>query len=213
MLPYPPGAVRLGSASSMSGWWVICGAEWPAAARRVSYWRARVEQSSTSAVARGVRCADGREYRGVLVVAADGRHSKVRRLLGIPADTTLLSQMVVVTSRATFCRKPGFGHVFLGRSRARCSRIRTRRQRCGCASTSRSASPTGRTAIARRTCASATHASFRSPSAARWSRPSSAAHFSGARQPRDLHVDVRRPRRGARLATRAGARILSRRPE
>jgi squalene monooxygenase len=62
----------------------------------------------------GVRCAGGREFRAPLVVAADGRHSKVRRLLAIPTDTSLLSQMVVVDLEGDLLPKAGFGHVFLG---------------------------------------------------------------------------------------------------
>jgi 2-polyprenyl-6-methoxyphenol hydroxylase-like FAD-dependent oxidoreductase len=61
-----------------------------------------------------VRCADGGEYRAPLVVGADGRHSKVRRLLGIPADTSLLSQMIVVDLDGDLLPRAGFGHVFLG---------------------------------------------------------------------------------------------------
>jgi flavin-dependent dehydrogenase len=47
-------------------------------------------------------------------VAADGRHSKIRKLLGIPADTSLLSQMMVVDLEGDLLPKAGFGHVFLG---------------------------------------------------------------------------------------------------
>jgi squalene monooxygenase len=62
----------------------------------------------------GVRCADGRVCRAPLLVAADGRHSKVRRLLGIPTDTSLLSQMMVVDLEGDLLPRAGFGHVFLG---------------------------------------------------------------------------------------------------
>jgi 2-polyprenyl-6-methoxyphenol hydroxylase-like FAD-dependent oxidoreductase len=62
----------------------------------------------------GVRCTDGRERRAGLLVAADGRHSKIRKLLGIPADTSLLSQMMVVDLEGDLLPKAGFGHVFLG---------------------------------------------------------------------------------------------------
>jgi 2-polyprenyl-6-methoxyphenol hydroxylase-like FAD-dependent oxidoreductase len=62
----------------------------------------------------GVRGTDGREHRAPLLVAADGRHSRVRKLLGIPADTSLLSQMMVVDLEGDLLPKAGFGHVFLG---------------------------------------------------------------------------------------------------
>jgi 2-polyprenyl-6-methoxyphenol hydroxylase-like FAD-dependent oxidoreductase len=62
----------------------------------------------------GVRCADGHAHHAPLVVGADGRHSKLRRLLGIPADTSLLSQMVVVDLDGDLLPRAGFGHVFLG---------------------------------------------------------------------------------------------------
>ncbi len=62
----------------------------------------------------GVRCADGLDCRASLVVAADGRHSKVRRLLGLPTTTTLLSHMVVVSVERDLLPKPGYGHVFVG---------------------------------------------------------------------------------------------------
>jgi squalene monooxygenase len=62
----------------------------------------------------GVRCADGREYRAPLLIAADGRHSKVRRLLGIAAHGSLLSQMIVVDLAGDLLPRAGFGHVFLG---------------------------------------------------------------------------------------------------
>ncbi len=76
---------------------------------------ARVEQLvSERGRTVGVRCADGREFHAPLLVAADGRHSKVRRLLGIPADTSLLSQMVVVDLDGDLLPQAGFGHVFLG---------------------------------------------------------------------------------------------------
>jgi squalene monooxygenase len=62
----------------------------------------------------GVRCSSGIEHRASLVVGADGRHSKVRKLLGIGANTTLLSHMVVVSLEGDLLPAPGFGHVFVG---------------------------------------------------------------------------------------------------
>ncbi len=113
-LPYPTGAVagfgfehvRLVSQlrREVTRRWHV-GIELAARVDHVLYERDRVV---------GVRCAGGREHRASLVIAADGRHSKVRRLLGIPADTTLLSQMVVVDLDGDLLPRPGFGHVFLG---------------------------------------------------------------------------------------------------
>jgi squalene monooxygenase len=62
----------------------------------------------------GVRCTNGLDCRASLLVAADGRHSKVRRLLRIPTTTTLLSHMVVVSLERDLLPRPGFGHVFVG---------------------------------------------------------------------------------------------------
>ena len=114
MLPYPAGAVagfgfehvRLVSQlrREVTRRWHV-GIELAARVEHVLYERNRVV---------GVRCADGREHRASLVIAADGRHSKMRRLLGIPADTTLLSQMVVVDLDGDLLPQAGFGHVFLG---------------------------------------------------------------------------------------------------
>jgi squalene monooxygenase len=114
ILPYPGGAVagfgfehvRLVSQlrREVTRRWHI-GIELAARVDQVLYERNRVV---------GVRCAGGREHRASLVIAADGRHSKMRRLVGIPADTTLLSQMVVVDLHGDLLPQPGFGHVFLG---------------------------------------------------------------------------------------------------
>ncbi|HTB77234.1 MAG TPA: NAD(P)/FAD-dependent oxidoreductase [Polyangiaceae bacterium] len=62
----------------------------------------------------GVRCTNGLDFRASLLVAADGRHSKVRRLLRIPTTTTLLSHMVIVSLERDLLPRPGFGHVFVG---------------------------------------------------------------------------------------------------
>jgi 2-polyprenyl-6-methoxyphenol hydroxylase-like FAD-dependent oxidoreductase len=64
--------------------------------------------------AAGVRCSNGTEYRASLLVAADGRHSKIRKLLGIPTDATLLSHMVIVGLDGDLLPNRAFGHVFVG---------------------------------------------------------------------------------------------------
>jgi squalene monooxygenase len=68
----------------------------------------------TGGRAAGVRCADGRTFAADLVVAADGRHSKVRRLFGIPTDITLSSYTVGATLRGDVLPLPRHGHVFVG---------------------------------------------------------------------------------------------------
>jgi 2-polyprenyl-6-methoxyphenol hydroxylase-like FAD-dependent oxidoreductase len=62
----------------------------------------------------GVRCADGRTFSAKLVVAADGRHSKIRKLFGIPTDTTLSSYTVGATLLGDVLPLPRHGHVFVG---------------------------------------------------------------------------------------------------
>jgi 2-polyprenyl-6-methoxyphenol hydroxylase-like FAD-dependent oxidoreductase len=62
----------------------------------------------------GVRDAEGREYRSRIVVAADGRNSRVRRLLGVPTSSTLLSYSVAVGLEGDVLPKPGYGHVLVG---------------------------------------------------------------------------------------------------
>jgi squalene monooxygenase len=62
----------------------------------------------------GVRTSDGREHRARLVVAADGRHSKVRKLLGVPTATTLLSYTVAIALEGSVLPNPEHGHVFVG---------------------------------------------------------------------------------------------------
>lgn len=63
----------------------------------------------------GVRLADGQERRARLVVAADGRHSRIRKLLGIPTATELLSYSVALAldhgERALV--RASHGHVFV----------------------------------------------------------------------------------------------------
>jgi squalene monooxygenase len=64
--------------------------------------------------AAGVRCAGGAEYACSLVVAADGRHSRLRKLLGIPTRTRLLSYMALLGLDCAVLPEPGFGNVFVG---------------------------------------------------------------------------------------------------
>jgi squalene monooxygenase len=62
----------------------------------------------------GVRTSDGGEHRARLVVAADGRHSRVRKLLGVRTATTLLSYTVAVALEGDVLPQPEHGHVFVG---------------------------------------------------------------------------------------------------
>ncbi|MBK7863441.1 MAG: FAD-dependent monooxygenase [Archangiaceae bacterium] len=62
----------------------------------------------------GVKLRDGEAVRARLVVGADGRQSRVRKLLGLEPDITLLSYTVVATVRGPKLPWRGFGHVFLG---------------------------------------------------------------------------------------------------
>jgi squalene monooxygenase len=62
----------------------------------------------------GVRCADGRTFDARLVVAADGRHSKIRRLFGIPTDVALSSYTIGATLLGDVLPLPRHGHVFVG---------------------------------------------------------------------------------------------------
>jgi squalene monooxygenase len=62
----------------------------------------------------GVLTSDGVEHRARLVVAADGRHSRVRKLLGVPTATTLLSYTVAVALEGNGLPEPEHGHVFVG---------------------------------------------------------------------------------------------------
>ncbi len=62
----------------------------------------------------GVRLTDGREFRARLIIAADGRHSRVRKLIGIPTSTSLLSYSVAVALEGDVLPEPGYGHVLVG---------------------------------------------------------------------------------------------------
>jgi squalene monooxygenase len=63
----------------------------------------------------GVRCADGRTFAARVVVAADGRHSKIRKLFAIPTDVTLSSYTIGATLLGDdVLPLPRHGHVFVG---------------------------------------------------------------------------------------------------
>ncbi len=62
----------------------------------------------------GVTVDGGDEYRAPLVIAADGRHSKLRQLLGLPTQSTLLSYTVAPALAGDLLPLPGTGHVFVG---------------------------------------------------------------------------------------------------
>ena len=62
----------------------------------------------------GVRSDGGEEIRAPLVLAAEGRHSKIRGMLGIEEDARLLSMTAAVLARDTSVPNAGFGHIFLG---------------------------------------------------------------------------------------------------
>lgn len=62
----------------------------------------------------GLRCAGGEEFRAALVIAADGRLSKVRKALGIPTSVELLSHTLATSLHDVALPVPGHGHVFVG---------------------------------------------------------------------------------------------------
>jgi squalene monooxygenase len=62
----------------------------------------------------GVRTPDGEVRRARLVVAADGRHSRMRRQFGLRDDATLLSYTVVASVPRDTLPDPAYGHVLLG---------------------------------------------------------------------------------------------------
>ncbi|MFZ5442648.1 MAG: FAD-dependent oxidoreductase [Myxococcota bacterium] len=62
---------------------------------------------------RGVRLADGSEHRAELVVVADGRQSKLRPLLGLEPQVTLLSHTIAFAVPGELPHGR-LGHVFLG---------------------------------------------------------------------------------------------------
>jgi squalene monooxygenase len=62
----------------------------------------------------GVRTAEGDEIRAPLTVVAEGRHSKLRRALGVADDTKLLSFTAALVVEGADLPRAGYGHVFLG---------------------------------------------------------------------------------------------------
>ncbi len=62
----------------------------------------------------GVRCDDGSAHRARLVVGADGRHSRLRGLLGLTARSTLLSFTMAPALRGDVLPVAGYGNVLLG---------------------------------------------------------------------------------------------------
>jgi 2-polyprenyl-6-methoxyphenol hydroxylase-like FAD-dependent oxidoreductase len=62
----------------------------------------------------GVKLRGGEALRARLVVAADGRQSRMRKLLGLEPEVQLLSFTLVATVHGPKLPWRGFGHVFLG---------------------------------------------------------------------------------------------------
>jgi 2-polyprenyl-6-methoxyphenol hydroxylase-like FAD-dependent oxidoreductase len=62
----------------------------------------------------GVCTADGAEIRAPLTVVAEGRHSKLRRALGLAHETRLLSYTAALLVEDTELPRARYGHVFLG---------------------------------------------------------------------------------------------------
>jgi squalene monooxygenase len=62
----------------------------------------------------GVKLRGGEELRCSLLVAADGRQSRIRKELGLEPEVNLLSYTVVATVKGPKLPWRGFGHVFLG---------------------------------------------------------------------------------------------------
>jgi 2-polyprenyl-6-methoxyphenol hydroxylase-like FAD-dependent oxidoreductase len=61
----------------------------------------------------GVRVEGSSEHRGALVIGADGRHSRIRKLLGIPTTVDLISHSAALTVPEDALPHPGRGHVFV----------------------------------------------------------------------------------------------------
>lgn len=62
----------------------------------------------------GVRTESDLEFRAELTVGADGRQSRVRKLLGIEAVVERLSHTVTASIPSSALPRPSHGHVFLG---------------------------------------------------------------------------------------------------
>ena len=62
----------------------------------------------------GVKLVDGEELRAPLVLSAEGRFSRLRPLVGIAPESTLLSFSLAVLVEGDVLPHPGYGHIFLG---------------------------------------------------------------------------------------------------
>lgn len=62
----------------------------------------------------GVRTARGAEVRARLTLVCEGRHSKLRALLGLEAESTLLSYSAALLARGAALPYAGRGHVVIG---------------------------------------------------------------------------------------------------
>ena len=62
----------------------------------------------------GVRTASGEEIAADLTVIADGRHSRLRQLVGITAEQRPLSLSVMLLAREASLPSPGYAHICLG---------------------------------------------------------------------------------------------------
>jgi 2-polyprenyl-6-methoxyphenol hydroxylase-like FAD-dependent oxidoreductase len=62
----------------------------------------------------GARCDDGSEHRAPLTIGADGRHSRIRALLGVQTHSTLLSYTIAPAVEGDVLPTPDHGNVFLG---------------------------------------------------------------------------------------------------
>jgi squalene monooxygenase len=62
----------------------------------------------------GVRTHGGHEFRASVVIGADGRSSRLRKLLDLPTQTTLISYTVGATLEGDMLPEPGRGHVVVG---------------------------------------------------------------------------------------------------
>lgn len=62
----------------------------------------------------GVRTEDGETLHAPLVIAADGRHSKMRAAAGLGHETELLSFTAAPLIKAEDLPNPGHGHIFVG---------------------------------------------------------------------------------------------------
>lgn len=94
-----------------------------AALRRELGTRRRVRLTAPAAVSEiyrvgdriaGVRLPNGDVHRARLVIGADGRHSRMRRLFGLRDEAVLLSYTVVASVPRETLPDPLYGHVFLG---------------------------------------------------------------------------------------------------